>query len=209
MRGPPAAGTLANVGNMTGVRRRRDGSVRVGPTPLTRVAEVVSIVVLPCVVFAIEGFSPAWLAVSALLVVMSDRLTCRRGLTLRPDAAVVHRPFSSLRIPWSGIQAVTVEDDLGCCVLLWTSDRTRHRLAAPATWRRTERFDAIVDVIGRWWLDHRGSDWTPLWMPTEAPTLAPAPPAAGFNPLGSADRVNRSDRITDGTSDMDHVDGST
>lgn len=47
-------------------------------------------------------------------------------------------------------------------VIIWATDRlgreVRVRLSSP------DGRDA-VDVIGQWWLDHRGADWQPHWAP--------------------------------------------
>ena len=107
-------------------------------------------------------------AVTAACIVASDELTCRRGITLTPTAAVLDGVFGTVAIPWARIQAVTVERDHGCSVVLWTDGGTRLRLAEPSAWRAGARFHASAQLVEAWWAAHRGPDWH-LTLPVAAP----------------------------------------
>lgn len=86
------------------------------------------------------------------------------GVTLTPSAAVVHR-WRRRTIPWSDIQAIRIDSSHGVrVVVIHEADGRRTRLRAPITgilnWDRG--FEEKSKVIGGWWLEHRGPDWTPV-----------------------------------------------
>ncbi|WP_406396529.1 hypothetical protein [Streptomyces sp. NBC_00887] len=89
------------------------------------------------------------------------------GVTLTESTAIVH----SLRrrtIQWSNVQAIRVERFQGAqIVVIYEAGGRRTRLRAPITgflcWDR--EFEEKERTIGRWWLDHRGPDWTPVLLP--------------------------------------------
>ncbi|MFI6335947.1 hypothetical protein [Streptomyces sp. NPDC050535] len=117
-------------------------------------------------------YSGGLIAVSvvwAAALVLGGALPSYFGITLTPAAAVVHN-LRRRTIPWSDVQAIGVEPLLGTrTVVIHEVSGRRTRLRAPITgflaWDRG--FEEKVDVIGRWWWEHRGPDWTP----------APPPPA--------------------------------
>ncbi|MFE2095893.1 hypothetical protein [Streptomyces sp. NPDC059468] len=89
------------------------------------------------------------------------------GVTLTPSAAVVHN-FRRRTVPWSNVQAVRIESLFGSrTVVIYETGGRRTRLRAPITgflsWDRS--FEEKFHTIGRWWLDHRGPDWTPVPPP--------------------------------------------
>lgn len=103
------------------------------------------------------------------------------GVTLTPAAAVVHN-FRRRPIQWSDVQAIQIESLLGSrTVVIYEAGGRSTRLRAPSTgflsWDRG--FEEKFHTIGRWWLDHRGPDWTPVpppWM------LRGGPPASTGGP---------------------------
>ncbi|MCP3819298.1 hypothetical protein NLX86_14660 [Streptomyces sp. A3M-1-3] len=122
-----------------------------------------------------------WLVAPLVAVVSSSAF----GITLTTSAAVVHN-FRRRVIPWSDVQAIRIEPLMGSrTVVLHEANGRRTRLRAPMTgflsWDR--RFEEKFHTIGRWWLDHRGPEWTPVPPPRtwwDGPTTAGdpyAPPA--------------------------------
>lgn len=104
-----------------------------------------------------------WVAAPLLVVVTSAHF----GIALTAPAAVVHNLRRRV-IPWSDIQAIQIESLLGSrMVVIHEAGGRRTRLRAPITgllsWDRG--FEGKFHAIGRWWLDHRGPDWTPLPPP--------------------------------------------
>nr|WSY53555.1 hypothetical protein OG999_27815 [Streptomyces sp. NBC_00886] len=109
----------------------------------------------------------AWLVMWVALLALDVVLPSYFGITLTPSAAVV-RNLRRRTIPWADIQGVQIESILGTrSVVLHEADGRRTRLRAPFTgflaWDR--HFEEKFHVIGRWWLDHRGPDWTPAPPP--------------------------------------------
>ena len=154
-----------------GVTRRTDGTVRIRHTVRRRLLDAAVNLCAPLAFLTLSGMSWSWVVLCVACVGLGDLLSRRPGITLRPDVAVLHGPFRHRRLPWASIQAVTVDSDAGRSVLLWTADHERIRLAAPSAMRSGEHFDAVVEVIGRHWLAHRGPDWAPAWpMPAVPPT---------------------------------------
>lgn len=103
------------------------------------------------------------------------------GVTLTPSAAIV-RNLRRRTIPWSNVQAVQIESLFGSrTVVIYEAGGRRTRLRAPITgflsWDRS--FEDKFHTIGRWWLHHRGPDWTPVPPPR---TQWGGPPAPNGNP---------------------------
>jgi hypothetical protein len=104
-----------------------------------------------------------WLAMPLLAMILPPHF----GITLTQSAAVVHH-FRRRTIPWSEVQAIRIEFSQGRrTVVIYEANGRRTRLWAPTTgflrWDR--RFEEKFHAIGRWWLDHRGPDWTPVPAP--------------------------------------------
>ncbi|MGW0824692.1 hypothetical protein [Streptomyces sp. NPDC002845] len=109
------------------------------------------------------GLVVLWIAVLVLGVLLPFYF----GVTLTSSAAVVHG-LRRRTILWSDVQAIQVESIMGTrTVVIHEAGGRRTRLRAPTTgflaWDR--RFEEKFHVIGRWWLDHRGTDWTPVPPP--------------------------------------------
>jgi hypothetical protein len=151
------------VERIPGVTRRADGSVRIRPTGRRRLLDAAVNLLLPLACLPVYGASWFWLALCGGCVAAGDLVARRPGITLRPEGALLHGLFRRRSVPWSDVQAVTVDDYAGLSVLLWTAARERIRLAAPATMRPGARFDAGVDLIGQYWIAHRGPGWMPVW----------------------------------------------
>lgn len=105
-----------------------------------------------------------WLWIALLLLLPGIALQRWFGITLTPTHARIHN-LRRRSIAWADVQAITDEPFFGVHrVLLWTADGRRIPLRAPMTtlgrlgWRRFER---DYHQIGRWWLTHRGPNWTP------------------------------------------------
>ncbi|MER5688369.1 hypothetical protein [Streptomyces sp. NPDC002205] len=104
-----------------------------------------------------------WAALPLVLLILGQYF----GVTLTESTAIVH----SLRrrtIRWSNVQAVRVERFRGTqTVVIYEAGGRRTRLQAPITgflsWDR--EFEEKFRTIDRWWLDHRGPDWTPVLLP--------------------------------------------
>lgn len=121
-----------------------------------------------------------WAALSLVLLILGQYL----GVTLTESTAIVH----SLRrraIQWSNVQAIRVERFQGVqTVVIYEAGGRRTRLRAPITgflcWDRG--FEEKFRTIGRWWLDHRGPDWTPVVLPGAQWS---GPPVPDGNPFAS------------------------
>jgi hypothetical protein len=87
-----------------------------------------------------------------------------QGVTLK-DAELVVRVFRTRHIPWSQVQAVSQQSQMGSrWVVLSLADRKSVRLPAPrVAWpaRGKAKYDEQYHLIGQWWLEHRGAGWRP------------------------------------------------
>ncbi|MFI5635093.1 hypothetical protein ACIA8E_38265 [Streptomyces sp. NPDC051664] len=115
--------------------------------------------------FSLGAANPLWLWIAMPLLAMI--VFPRYGVTLTPSAAVVHNLRRQI-IPWSDVQGVHTESSLGQrTVVIYEASGCRTRLRAPMTgalgWDR--RFEEKFHTIERWWLAHRGPDWTPVPSP--------------------------------------------
>lgn len=119
-----------------------------------------------------------WAALPLVLLILGQYF----GVTLTESAAIVH----SLRrrtIQWSNVQAIRIEHFQGAqVVVIYEAGGRRTRLRAPITgflcWDR--EFDEKFRTIGRWWLDHRGPEWTPVLLPGEQWSGPPVPDGNTF-----------------------------
>ncbi|KPI02346.1 hypothetical protein OK074_5347 [Actinobacteria bacterium OK074] len=103
----------------------------------------------------------------AAMLVLGVLLPSYFGVNLTPSAAVVHN-FRRRTIPWADIQGIQIESILGArTVVLYEANGRRTRLRAPTTgflaW--DPGFEEKFHVIGGWWLEHRGPNWTPVPPP--------------------------------------------
>ncbi|MFJ9704587.1 hypothetical protein [Streptomyces sp. NPDC101234] len=147
--------------------------IRFRLTPLQRL-----LAVLPAIVISLfQGLS--WLGrdpygpptvllfVWGVVLVVGLIVPRSTGVTLTPSAAIVHN-FRRRTILWSDVQAIQIEPLMGNrAVVIFEAGGRRTRLRAPSTgflsWDRG--FEEKFHTIGRWWLDHRGPDWTPVPPP--------------------------------------------
>ncbi|MFC8260737.1 hypothetical protein ACFUNF_24770 [Streptomyces sp. NPDC057291] len=121
-----------------------------------------------------------WAALPLVLLIIGQYL----GVTLTESTAIVH----SLRrrtIQWSNVQAIRVERfQRTQIVVIYEAGGRRTRLQAPITgflcWDR--EFEEKFRTIDRWWLDHRGPDWTPVPLPGAQWS---GPPVPDGNPFAS------------------------
>lgn len=126
------------------------------------------------------GTSGMWGAMLLVLLIAGRYF----GVTLTESTANVH----SLRrrtIQWSNVQAICVEGFQGAqVVVIYEAGGRRTRLRAPITgflcWDRG--FEDKFHTIGRWWQDHRGSDWAPVLLPG---AQLSGPPLPDGNPFAS------------------------
>ena len=90
------------------------------------------------------------------LIVAVSLLIRREGITLTPEASVVHNLRSRV-IPWPSIKAITVESwGRIRSVVLWEEGR-RTKLGAPAQeCVKDPSFHEKYDTIVQWWLAHGG-----------------------------------------------------
>ncbi len=139
---------------------------------------------LVCLRLAIDGLTdpviPRMLyvlvAVTGALALLSAWHVRTFGVELTEQAAIVRGPRRHV-VPWQDVQAVLDVDELGTRqVVLVRSDGRRFRLRAPTAtlgWGARE-FERNYDLIGRWWIEHRGPQWRPLrpeapgWQPQSA-----------------------------------------
>jgi hypothetical protein len=103
--------------------------------------------------------------VVALLAIMAGLATVswwHVRVVLEPDALVV-RQLRRRSIPWASVQGIAAERHLGTWrVRVWLPEGRSIVLPAPSTFLLGRpRFERRFHVIGRWWLAHRGPDWTP------------------------------------------------
>ena len=86
-------------------------------------------------------------------------LSTNQGVTLRPDALVVHRlSRSQVTIPWTEITGFTLRDFLGSRqIVVHRSDGRRIRLRGPiGGFLGDPEFAAKYHTIGTWWLAGTG-----------------------------------------------------
>ena len=103
------------------------------------------------------------------------------GTTLTPYEAIVGQGLRRRRIPWDDVASIEIQNRLGNRVIaIYQTNGRRTRLRAPITgflnWDK--QFEEKFHVIGRWWLDHRGTGvpldagpqgWGPgTWNPARA-----------------------------------------
>ena len=166
--------------------------IRYRLTRLQRLLTVLPIiVVMACeIVFSQDGgpVRPVifTLVMCGVLMPMALLLSRSFGVTLTPSAAIVHN-LRRRTVPWSNVQAIQVDSLFGSrTVVLYEAGGRRTRLRAPITgFLSVDRgFEEKFHTIGRWWLDHRGPDWTPVpppgarWSGPLSPDGSPyAPPA--------------------------------
>jgi hypothetical protein len=149
--------------------------VRYRLTRLQRVLPVLpGIVVVMAfqVLFWLDGGPLGPVLVSALFMAVAlpfvVLITSRPfGVTLTPSAAIVHN-LRRRTIPWSNVQAIQIESLRGSrTVVIYEAGGRCTRLRAPIagflSWDRS--FEEKFHTIGRWWLNHRGSDWAPVPPP--------------------------------------------
>ena len=129
------------------------------------------VLILPLFItqLALTGAPGALVAALALfLVLIGVASVAWFGITLTPDAAVVHG-FGRRRVPWSEVQAVTVERYvIELRIVLWTA-RDKVPLRAPMTTFALGE-QAVLRAyhqVGQWWLAHRGADWRPAHLPNQ------------------------------------------
>lgn len=160
---------------------RPDGSFRMRPTWTARISILWPLGVNTAMLAAFGQMTPRWYVIYGAIATVLLLVVRHNGITLRRDEAVIHRVFRrAVRVPWSAVQAITLERTAlsGSQVAIWTDERRCLELTAPAALLRSRKVAATVDVIGNWWLAHRGQGWRPAW--TYPPPHPPAPP--GFNP---------------------------
>jgi len=105
-------------------------------------------------------------------VILLDRFWV--GITLTPDAAIVHNLRSRV-IPWSAIQDVTIETFRGSRTIVLREAQRRTRLRAPVSaFRRGSRFEEEYRLIIERRLAHGDKGWLPsrpappepvVWVP--------------------------------------------
>jgi hypothetical protein len=106
------------------------------------------------------------------------------GVTLTQSAAIVHGLRQRV-IPWADVRGIEIESFFGSrTVVIYEAGGRCSRLRAPITgfltWDRN--FEEKFHTIGRWWLDHRGSDWAPVPPPGAWRDGRPAPDGNPFAP---------------------------
>ncbi|MET7552181.1 MULTISPECIES: hypothetical protein [unclassified Streptomyces] len=122
----------------------------------------------------------SWAAMVLVLLILGQYF----GVTLTESTVIVHR-LRRRTILWSNVQAIRVEHFQGTqVVVIYETGGRRTRLRAPITgflcWDR--EFEEKFRTIGRWWLDHRGPDWTPVLLPE---VQWGGPPVPDRNPFAS------------------------
>jgi len=98
----------------------------------------------------------------AVLTLEYSYLCFSVGITLTADTAIVHS-FHRRKIKWADIQCVQIEKYMGNrTIAIYEADGCRTRLRAPVSGflAPDDRFEEKFHTIGRWWLSHRGTDWT-------------------------------------------------
>jgi hypothetical protein len=105
------------------------------------------------------------------------------GLDLTPTQ-LIQTGWRGRSFDWSRIQDVVVDRD-GRRIQVWTDDGRVRRLRAPRRPSRHwpgRRFDQDYDVLGQWWVEHRGADWRP-WPTLPSPSqLSPDEPSVAGSP---------------------------
>lgn len=107
-----------------------------------------------------------WVAVAVVDLMSLTPVLTRRRLALGWDGRLTYRSaWRSRSIDAAEIQAITMgEGSLLRPVQAWTSDRTRVVLPAVT--------ETDLNVVGDWWLAHRGVGWQPAWSPHPPPPSA-------------------------------------
>lgn len=113
-----------------------------------------------------RGFFVFWLALLAIDGTVAILIGTRRQVELGPTTLRHRNIVRWHTIAAEDIQAVTLSD-MGMTETLrvWTSDRQSHRPAA-----LTSR---ELQLVGDWWVAHRGADWRPAWGPPPPPEPTP------------------------------------
>ncbi|MFF5272732.1 hypothetical protein [Streptomyces sp. NPDC000133] len=120
----------------------------------------------------------SWAAMVLVLLILGQYF----GVTLTESTAIVHG-LRRRTIQWSNVQAIRVEHFQGTqVVVIYEAGGRRTRLRAPITgflcWDR--EFEEKFRTIDRWWLDHRGPDWTPVPLPEAQWGGSPVPDGNPF-----------------------------
>lgn len=123
-------------------------------------------VIIPNLILRSVG-SDLWLLVTVLLTLLlvTVRLySMRWGIELTATH-LISRWGRRKAIPWDQVQGLAVQQLFGWRTLeVITDDGKRQRLWAPCSFWVIGRaaFDAQHQLIGQWWVDHRGAQWQPM-----------------------------------------------
>ena len=113
-----------------------------------------------------EIFGWIWAGLATVSVVSLVVTSTRRRLVLGWEGRLTYRSLGRSRsIEAADIQAITVgEGSLTRPVQAWTAERKRVILPAVT--------GTDLNLVGDWWLAHRGGGWQPAWTSqTVAPSL--------------------------------------
>lgn len=96
------------------------------------------------------------LAFFAIELAILLAVALRRAVLLGTETLVLRGPLHSVTLRASDIQAVTATGGaLVNAVKVWTADGRSHTCPAVT--------GVDLEVIGEWWLAHRGDDWRAVW----------------------------------------------
>jgi len=85
------------------------------------------------------------------------------GVKLTDTHLIYLRLLGPQRLPWASISDIEERQATTSTVVIAHSPISRDRLAAPRQgWvLRDPHFDQKADLLRRWWVGHRGSNWRP------------------------------------------------
>lgn len=152
--------------------RRPDGTVVLQPRRITFLMPFVMAPAFAVPPLLIHGPHPLdrgyWLIVAFISTefFLIAGLQLRRRVVLGPDAITLRHVFRTETIALLDIQAITCEGTMVANLLLWTGDQRSHRVRLLT--------EADLNVVGDWWIEHRGTGWRPAWGP---------PPPSAWNAL--------------------------
>lgn len=132
-----------------------------------------------------DGRTGALAAALLLAVAMAVELRwlSRTGVTLRPDALVLHGIRTRV-LPWAAVDWITTERELGAWIVRVRGGGRPYRLRAPyhqAFVAPDPDFTAKARALYDYWVAHRGATWQPPadpWLRSPAPPPAPPGPPA-------------------------------
>ena len=125
----------------------------------------------------------AWATFLLVALINFGRVAGLPQITLTATEVIWHPLFRRRRVRWSQVHAITCESALLTrTVVLWVDGRPIP-IRTPTRWGPSvRRFEERYHTVGRWWMAHRGPDWSPPQPPASSPDGADPQRPALANP---------------------------